>query len=657
MSGRFCYLEEADSGEKQSHKSDQEEWFNPDTPGNRTAATCNVCVSHINYTISERFGPWWDVHSYHKRWTRHILKDVSFYVESGQLMGILGNSGSGKTTLLDAIAGRLRRSENLLGEVYVNGCKLKREEFHDCFSYVLQSDNLLSYLTVRETLMFTALLTLRGYSADAIKQKVESALLELSLSHVSNHIIGGHVFRGISGGERRRVSIAAQLLQDPRVILLDEPTTGLDSMTSNQIISLLSELARNDRVVILTIHQPRSELFKLFDKIGIMSCGELVFCGGPKEMVEFFGGCGYQCPEYCNPFDLYVDLTSVDTRSKERELQTYSRVQEISLVYRNSNIHNDMLKSIARTRQSKHSSSIPFKSTDSPSTAFKFWILFRRITRNLSRDKIGIVMRLSQNLLFGLFIVFFVMRLGSDASKGALQDRIGIIYQSVGAPPYTGMLNAVALYPSLRAIADQESTDGLYQKWLMLVAYIAHILPFSIFSVAIYSFFVYWTVGMFPLWERFACFFGVLIVPHLVGELLTLVFLGIVHNPNVVNSAVALINVAGLLVGSGFLRSTEDMPEPFLWMSYLTFQKYGVEILMVNEFYGLNFTCGNDGQSTNNTAYPSCFITQGIQYLDTTYPKATSRFAFDFLILYAFVPVLVIFGIISFKIRDLIIQR
>ncbi|XP_055495593.1 ATP-binding cassette sub-family G member 5 [Leucoraja erinacea] len=625
----------------------------PDSPGT-TEADCTICVNQLNYTVSERVGPWWDVQSYLQKWTKHILKNVSFYVESGQLMGILGNSGSGKTTLLDAIAGRLCGSSNLIGDVYVNGCKLKKEDFHNCFAYVLQSDNLLSYLTVEETLTYTGLLTLCG-NTNAIKKKVKSVMLELSLSHIASHVIGGRAFRGISGGERRRVSIAAQLLQDPKIILLDEPTTGLDSMTSNQIIGLLSELAHKNRIVILTIHQPRSELFKLFDRIGIMSCGELVFCGGTEEMVDFFSSCGYHCPEYCNPFDLYVDLTSVDTRSKEREIETYSRVQEISLSYQNSRIFNNALVNINAAKKEKQSASIPFKNTVSPNTFFKLWILIRRIVRNLSRNKIGIIMRLSQNLLFGLFVVFFMMKLSSDPSKGAVQDRIGIIYQSVGASPYTGMLNAVALYPSLRSVGDQESSDGIYQKWLMLLAYIIHILPFSIFSVAIYSFFVYWTLGMFPLWERFGCFFAVLIVPHLVGELLTLILLGVVQNPNIVNSAVALINVAGILLGSGFLRSAEEMPKVFRWLSYLTFQKYGVEVLMVNEFYGLNFTCGNGAQSSNTTD-ALCWFTQGDQYLDTTYPGASSRFVFDFLMLYAFVPALVLVGIISFKIRDSAMQ-
>lgn len=609
--------------------------------------SCCLSVSNISYTVSERVGPWWNLSSCRKRWTRQILNNVSFHVESGQIMGILGNSGSGKTTLLDAISGRIGNSGTLLGEVFTNGRKMKREEYQDCFSYVLQSDNLLSYLTVEETLTYTAQLALRKHSAEAIKKKVSSVMAELSLSHVAHSVIGGRVFPGISGGERRRVSIASQLLQDPRVILLDEPTTGLDSMTANQIVVLLAQLARRDRIVVVTIHQPRSELFRVFSRIAIMSRGELVFCGQPQDMVDFFSQCGYECPEYCNPFDIYVDFTSVDTHSSEREAATFSRMHDITSSYQNSAIYQSMLGKMEQSLQRTDKPAIPFKSKESPSGAAKLKVLLRRTSRNLSRDRMGVLMRLSQNLIYGLFVAFFVMRLDNDMSKGAVQDRIGIIYQSIGASPYTGMLNAVALFPALRAISDQESKDGLYCKWQMFLAYIFHILPFSVLSVCIFSSFLYWTVGMHPETFRFFSFTAVVLVPHIIGELLTVVLLGVVQDPNMVNTGVALLNIAGILVGSGFLRSTLQMPEVFQWLSYLTFQKYSCELLIVTEFHGLEFFCNM------STPLPgACLITEGDQIIEQGYPGALSRYTQDFLLLYAFLPALLLLGIISYKIRD-----
>ncbi|XP_061767162.1 ATP-binding cassette sub-family G member 5 isoform X3 [Nerophis ophidion] len=522
----------------------------------RTEPRCCLSVSKISYSVSERVGPWWDLPSYRKRWTRQILNDVSFHVDSGQIMGILGNSGSGKTTLLDAISGRIGNSGTLSGEVFVNGRKLAREEYQDCFSYVLQSDNLLSYLTVEETLTYTAQLALRKHSAKAIHKKV-------------------------------------------------------------------------------------------FSRIAVMSRGELVFCGQPEEMVDFFSQCGYECPEYCNPFDIYVDFTSVDTRSSEREAATFSRMHEITCSYQGSAIYRHMLGKMTQSLQRHDKAAIPFKSKESPGGGAKLGVLLRRTMRNLSRDRMGVLMRLSQNLIYGLFVAFFVMHLDMDVTKGAVQDRIGIIYQSIGASPYTGMLNAVALFPALRAIGDQESQDGLYSKWQMFLAYIFHILPFSVISVFIFTSFLYWTVGMHPETWRFLSFTAVVMVPHIIGELLTVVLLGVVQDPNMVNTGVALLNIAGILVGSGFLRSMAQMPTVFQWLSYLTFQKYSCELLIVTEFHDLHFTCNHSRPFQGD-----CIVTQGNQIIDEGYPGALSRYILDFVLLYTFLPALLLLGMVSFKIRD-----
>nr|XP_005576055.1 PREDICTED: ATP-binding cassette sub-family G member 5 isoform X2 [Macaca fascicularis] len=567
-------------------------------------------ILHASYSVSHRVRPWWDVASCRQQWTRQILKDVSLYVESGQIMCILGSSGSGKTTLLDAMSGRLRRTGTFLGEVYVNGRTLRREQFQDCFSYVLQSDTLLSSLTVRETLRYTALLAIRRGNPGFFQQKVEAIMAELSLSHVADRLIGNYNLGGISTGERRRVSIAAQLLQDPKVMLFDEPTTGLDCMTANQIVILLVELARRNRIVVLTIHQPRSELFQLFDKIAILSFGELIFCGTPVEMLDFFSDCGYPCPEHSNPFDFYMDLTSVDTQSKEREIETYKRVQMIESAYKKSAICHKTLENIERTKHLKTLPMVPFKTKDSPGVFSKLGVLLRRVTRNLVRNKLAVMMRLLQNL---------------------------------------------TMVPVLRAVSDQESQDGLYQKWQMLLAYVLHVLPFSVIATMIFSSVCYWTLGLHPEVARFGYFSAALLAPHLIGEFLTLVLLGIIQNPNIVNSVVALLSIAGVLIGSGFVRNIQEMPIPFKIISYFTFQKYCSEILLVNEFYGLNFTCGSSNVSVMTN--PMCAFTQGIQFIEETSPGATSRFTMNFLILYSFIPALVILGIVVFKIRDHLISR
>uniref|UniRef100_G3T255 ABC-2 type transporter transmembrane domain-containing protein n=1 Tax=Loxodonta africana TaxID=9785 RepID=G3T255_LOXAF len=276
-------------------------------------------------------------------------------------------------------------------------------------------------------------------------------------------------------------------------MLFDEPTTGLDCMTANQIVILLAELARRDPIVVLTIHQPRSELFQLtLDKITILSSGELVFCGTPGEMLDFFNGCNYPCPEHSNPFDFYMDLTSVDTQSNEREIETYERVKMIESAYRESAIYHKTLENIERTKHLKTLPTVPFKTKDSPGALCKLCVLLRRVVRNLLRNKLAVTMRLTQNLIMGLFVIFFLLRVQNDVLKGAFQDQVGLMYQCVGATPYTGMLNAVTLCSGTRAVSNQESQDSLYQKWQMLLAYVLHVLPFSVLGIMIFSTVCYW---------------------------------------------------------------------------------------------------------------------------------------------------------------------
>ncbi|XP_054977345.1 ATP-binding cassette sub-family G member 5 [Sorex araneus] len=619
-------------------------------PRDPERAPHSLSALHVSYSVSHRVGPWWHLASCRQRRERQILKDISLYVESGQLMCVLGGSGSGKTTLLDAVSGRLRRrSGSWAGEVRVSGWALRRAQVRDCCSYVLQSDVLLSGLTVRETLSFTALLACRGGPARSLHKKVEAVLAELSLSHAADHLVGSHSAGGISKGERRRVSIAAQLLQDPKIMLLDEPTTGLDCSTANHIVSLLAELAHRGRVVVLTIHQPRSELFQLFDKIAIMSCGQLVFCGSPGQMLDFFDSCGYPCPEHSNPFDFYVDLTSVDTQSSERELETLRRVRAIEQAYRASAVYQQTLASIEGASGPNARPAIPFKARDAPGVLSRLCVLLRRVTRNLMRNKLAVVMRLTQNLIMGLFLVFYLLRLHGDLLQGAIQDRVGLLYQLVGAMPYTGMLNAVTLFPVLRAVGDQESQDGLYTQWQLLLAYVLHALPFSLAATLLFSSVCYWTLGLHPEATRFGIFSAALLVPHVIGELLTLVLLGVVRSPTVANSAVALLCISGVLVGSGLVRSVQDMPAPFRVFTYFTFQKYCTEILLVNEFYGLNFTCG--GSNSSGPATPTCAFMQGAQFIASTCPGAETRLTANFLLLYAFIPALLLLSTAVYALR------
>lgn len=244
--------------------------------------------------------------------TKPILDgDVFGSVKPGEVMAIMGGSGAGKTTLLDILA-RKKKSGKLDGRVFVNGSSdYTDKEFKNMIGFVDQEDCLLPTLTVYETVLTSALLRLpKNMSLLGKKMRVLETLNELGIMHIRDKLIGSETNRGISGGEKRRVSIACELVTSPSILFLDEPTSGLDSFSAFNVVESLVHLARNyNRTVVFTIHQPRSNIVQLFDNLLILCQGRLVYSGAYLECQQFFSEVGYNIPKGFNIADFLIDLT------------------------------------------------------------------------------------------------------------------------------------------------------------------------------------------------------------------------------------------------------------------------------------------------------------------------------------------------------------
>lgn len=223
----------------------------------------------------------------------------------------MGPSGSGKSTLLTFVGG-LKITAHVQGVLLVDGKPCSRKWLQANIAFVEQHDNTLATSTVRETLTFAARLTMPPEStAEDVGARVDTVIAELELKHRADSYIGGNdVIRGLSGGERRRVSIGEQLVKDPQIILLDEPTSGLDATKALLLVQLLKKLASKNRTVLTVIHQPSSQAFALFDKVCLLSSGRIMFNGTLKAADAFFSSHGLPCPPNYNPADHYLEVIS-----------------------------------------------------------------------------------------------------------------------------------------------------------------------------------------------------------------------------------------------------------------------------------------------------------------------------------------------------------
>jgi ABC-type multidrug transport system ATPase subunit len=226
---------------------------------------------------------------------RCLLDDVTGIAPPGHLLAIMGPSGAGKTSLLNALAGRLPKSNHgeLQGDITING-RPRDKFFRQMVGYVMQDDVFFSNLTVLETLTLAARLKLPKAMSTAEKDEVvQKVVLELSLSQAINTRIGGVGIGGISGGEKKRVNVATELITRAPILFLDEPTSNLDAFQAFNVMNCLRRVASGGRAVVCTIHQPRSSIYALFDQLLLLSQGKIVYYGDAKAATDYFNRQGF----------------------------------------------------------------------------------------------------------------------------------------------------------------------------------------------------------------------------------------------------------------------------------------------------------------------------------------------------------------------------
>lgn len=440
--------------------------------------------------------------------TKTILKPVTTSFQAGLLNIIMGPSGSGKTSLLNAMALRLHNSLGTqyrsYGEMTFNGAVPSDSVVRSVCSYVCQDDDaLLPSLTVRETLRFSARLRLPSFmSTEQKNERAEDVLLKLGLKDCADNLIGSDMIKGISGGEKRRVSIAVQILTDPRVLLLDEPTSGLDAFTASSIMEVLQGLAQEGRTLILTIHQSRSDLFKQFGSVLLLARGgSPVYAGKADEMLPYFNALGHPCPTTTNPADFALDLITIDLQRPDREEETRAKVQRLISSWSTGEF-------MATFEPSEISTPAELGAlARKPSTFFSAYpILVQRAFINFRRQPPLLIARIMQVMGLAIILTLFFAPLKHDYY--AVQTRLGFI-QEFCAFYFVGMLQNVAVYPDDRDVFYRENDDGTYGVEAFLAQYVTLEVPLEVFTCLMFAVFVDLAAGL-PRTTQvfFVCFFN-----------------------------------------------------------------------------------------------------------------------------------------------------
>ncbi|KAJ9509264.1 hypothetical protein QJQ45_001716 [Haematococcus lacustris] len=553
---------------------------------------------------------------------RDIIKGVTGLIEPGRLTALMGASGAGKTSMLNLLAGNVSGKGSVAGSITVNGEKMDGGKMRTMSGFVHQAsfsavhlqqealeDVILDTMTVREALLFAAQLKLPNDMPYAEKERRAMDIAHLlNLRKSLDSIVGSALEKGISGGEKRRLSLGMEMVTNPSILFLDEPTSGLDSFTAYKVVRILSSVAyKYGRTIICTIHQPSSEVFNIFDDTIILAEGQVLFHGPVQSMVPYFGALGYHCPTHFNPADylfmevLHQGATSAteDTfdfiagskedeksRAKAREEES-GRIKGLLSAWNGSAINQKMTYAItsgATINTGVHESAIQ-------QTA-GFWIQFallaKRAGYNAMRNKLILKGKLAQTVFLSLIVGLIYLQLGNDAKS--VQDRQGSLFFIVVQALFGSLMGVLTVFGGEKVVFQREYGSYMYglpsyftSRWLVE-------LPAHIVMPILSSVIIYFMVGYQLAADRFWWFALILVLVDNSGTAIG-IFVSCLFADINVALAVMPMFLMPLMIFSGFFVNSSTLGWWFRWISYISPMKYGFIALAKNEFSGLQILC------------------------------------------------------------------
>ena len=527
-----------------------------------------------------------------------IIKGISSSLNAGTMTAIIGPSGSGKTTLMNFLAGRQDNSQNFLTycDYYINNTKIDSiNEFKNIMGYVLQDDIMETRMTPRQLFEYYAVFRGRKDS----KEKAQFVIDEMSLQKSADTVVGGIYKRGISGGEKKRTSIGIELVSDPNLLFLDEPTTGLDSTTAFDIIQNVAKLKELGMTIITTIHQPSEEIMSMFDKVLILCEGNIIYDESPKGIPEYLERFGFELPQFETPIEYFMKILDKNdvklTLTKEgkdasdeevnnvhqERIQKFiiaSKEKQLNLKRENSNRRQSKIENIRAIANTKNQQINLFKQTE---------IFLRQNSKLFFTDFHGVMLKF---LLFWitniiLLLIFLKMPNPDEDPQNAIQNRAGFYFMFLISQFFSAVSAMTTLFLPQKQIYLKDHQSRLYSRVSFFWGNALYIYPFYVVNVtaAIAMFFYALDLNNDPS-SNFAWVWAFMVVGAWMGGaalgLFSATLIRNVEDMGAVNPILAL----PLIVCAGFFASIKTITWPLFIYSFLSVPRFTFQGVSLVEF-------------------------------------------------------------------------
>ncbi|KAK5952319.1 hypothetical protein OHC33_006792 [Knufia fluminis] len=536
-----------------------------------------------------------------------ILNSCSGYAQAGQLVALMGPSGSGKTTLLNVLANRSQAAWT--GYTKVNSSPIGKKELREISGYVEQDDALTGSLTVRETIDFGAQLALHGLSKKARQGITDSLIAAFGLRQQENTVIGTPIRKGISGGQKRRVSVASQLVASPKVLFLDEPTSGLDSAASYEVMKLISDMARKHRLIIIaSIHQPSTTTFELFDSLLLLSKGRTCYFG-PIETVNTYFDQVAPIPLHTNPAEFLLDLVNTDFDTSERP-QAKLDLATVQNAWSNSEAHR-LLQSVLTRSESDPKSTLSTSATH-PTRPLRLDLPLILLHRNFIKSHRDLLTYGTRVAMYtGLAILMGTVWLRLPYTQSSIQPFVNALFFGGAFMSFMAVAYVPSIIEDLQTL-KKEQANGLYGPLSFMVANFLIGLPWLLLITLIFSVITYWLGNFRVAADGFWLWVLWLFLDLLAAESLVVLISAIVPIFVVALAAIAFANGLWMSVG-GFLVPMGTLNVFWKYVfHYIDYQAYVFQAMMVNQFKDTTYDCERmEGSDEFYCMYPSDMQSEG----------------------------------------------